>query len=207
MTEKKKPDEYRHLLAEDGFSVGEGDFVFRGAPDSLTVTESGEGRSPRGGPHDSGLQDSGVNNGGPSGSWLSKVLDSSPGNCFALVLRGAYTKEASLIKGGVRPLLDDMAQMLGSRLAVRDRANAPFHLGVNSAVLLRGEGAVLVSDSWYELRALALVVEKSCIASVAAPLLGGAHPIPFFETLLMRCIYLLKYRKTALRNNKEPVHG
>ena len=189
----RQTDEYKRLLAEDGFTVGDGDLVYRviaGAEASAGFREI----SPAGA-------------GSPSTDWLSRVLEASPGNRFALVLRGPFTKEASLLKGGVRPCLDDMAQMLGPRLAVRERGGTPFRLGVNSAVLLRGEGAVLAADSWYELHALALVVEKSCLAAVAAPLLGGAQPISFVESVLMRYIYLSKYRKTAGRARREATHG
>lgn len=191
MMEKKQFDEFASLLTEDGILVGEGDFAYR------ELADSGEGTGARGF----------LSDGASSGSWLALVLTVSPGNRFALVVRSPYAKDASLLKGGVRPYLDDMAQMIGLHLAVRDRGKRPFRLGVNSAVLLRGEGAVLAADSLYELRALALVVEKSCLAAVAAPLLGGAHSIPLFEALLMRCIYLLKYRKTAGRAKSESAYG
>lgn len=103
----------------------------------------------------------------------------------------------------IRPLLDDLAQMCGTGVPLRNPRPGTLRLAPDSAVLVRGQGAVCAARNAYELAALAQVVEKSAVAQAAAGLLGKRHPISLPEVMLMRLIYLSKYSRTARKRTAE----
>jgi L-fuculose-phosphate aldolase len=110
---------------------------------------------------------------------------------------------ASLECGVLEPLLDDFAQIAGASVAALDCGgeNAPARLvrslrGRN-AVLLKGRGALCCAGSREDAAAVAMVLEKECLAYFAASARGPIRPISPLECRLMRFVYLSRYAKKA----------
>jgi L-ribulose-5-phosphate 4-epimerase len=102
----------------------------------------------------------------------------------------------------VVPLLDDFAQIIGTsaRMAEYDGTSKSVpkvaaRLKGNSAVLVKGNGALCCGPNKYDAFAAVMVLAKNCKAMISAALLGGAKPINPLESMLMRYIYLKKYSK------------
>lgn len=124
-------------------------------------------------------------------------LRASRKNQVAMVSTELYTQLQARRGSTLHPYLDDMAQLLGPRVKVQRTPKSGLHLGANKVALIRGQGAICLATDRYELQALAMVLEKSCLASFASELLENTHGISLVESLLMRVIFLLKYGKTA----------
>lgn len=107
----------------------------------------------------------------------------------------------------VKPLLDDMAQIVGTSLRTAPRALDVSSLksvvkGLNkrNAVFIDGEGALCGASTMDDAHAICQVSEKACQAWVESAVLGGGHVINEVESWLMRTVYLKKYSKQAERN-------
>ena len=68
------------------------------------------------------------------------------------------------------------------------------------AVLVPGRGALVFGDDH---EAVAMVVEKAARAWIGAAGLGGAKPLPLWEALLMRAVYVRSYSKQAAAAHTE----
>lgn len=113
------------------------------------------------------------------------LLSSAP---FSLAVAGAGKT--------LYPLLDDAAQLIGPRITcVTSLSDIPARQKPLPAILVGGAGCLCCAPDPYEALALAMVVEKSCLALIGAWALGGAHRIPLLEAWLMRAIYLGKYSR------------
>jgi len=107
----------------------------------------------------------------------------------------------------VYPLLDDMAQIVGTSikitpsdpdaLSLRKTVKA-FH-GRN-AVFLENQGALCGGSSLDEAHAVCQVSEKACKAFIESSFIGGGHRINPLESWLMRTVYLKKYSRQNTRN-------
>lgn len=130
---------------------------------------------------------------------------------FNAVLHSTETAcvTASALGKPVRPVLDDMAQLVG--ITLRCVACPPHPTPAElrrfvkafarrNALLLKGNGALCASGDLADAYAVAMVTEKACKASVESQILGGAAVIPKAEALLMRIIYQKKYSKKQLTN-------
>lgn len=155
---------------------------------------------------DAGLETLGADGGAvPAGGEASELagllhrsaLDGGTGNRCFLLSRGPATLAAARAGTGLEPLLDDMAQMFGVRIARAAPRRNGFRPARNSAILVDGLGALCAAADPYELAALAQVTEKAAVAQAGGLALGKWHPISFAESLLMRAMYLLKYSKRA----------
>lgn len=100
------------------------------------------------------------------------------------------------------PLLDDFAQIIGTRVRVaeydgsaRSIKNVAGKLKGRNAVLIRGNGALCVGPNRSDAVAAEMVFEKNCKAIIYTTLLGKVKPINQLEAMLMRFIYLKKYSK------------
>jgi len=102
----------------------------------------------------------------------------------------------AVAKSGARlpVLLDDLAQLTGPSVPrARDFSAVRGRKAGHSAVFVAGEGCLCRGSDAYEAHALAMVVEKACMAFIGSSVLGGGKRIPFHEALLMRLIYKMKY--------------
>lgn len=124
-----------------------------------------------------------------------------------LLSTAPYTVACAERGANIYPLLDDMAQMAGTKLKCVPQKLRPALAG-RPAVLVKGRGALCFSSGLYDLHALAMVCEKSCLAAVGSSILGGARPIPLYEALAMRLVYRMKYSREAGKNgSREPAGG
>jgi L-fuculose-phosphate aldolase len=111
----------------------------------------------------------------------------------------------------VHPLLDDMAQIVGTTLKTAPEATDSASLkkivraikGRNS-VLISGQGALCSSGSMDDAHAICQVSEKACKSWIESAFLGGGHKINAVESALMRFVYLKKYSKQAENNTLRP---
>lgn len=103
-----------------------------------------------------------------------------------------FTVRFSTLRRALPPVLDDLAQLTGRHVA--SLRSTPRRRARADAVLVPGRGA-LVFGADHE--ALAMVVEKAARAWIGAAGLGGAKPLPLWEALLMRAVYVRSYSKQA----------
>jgi L-ribulose-5-phosphate 4-epimerase len=119
------------------------------------------------------------------------------------VASGPYAVAVSGCLAVVRPMLDDLAQLVGPTLPSVDLTKKNAFRRVHnilqrrSAVMIPGAGCLCVADNSSDAAAVAMVVEKACRVEIESSFLGGGYAISYPESLLMRIIYLAKYRKKA----------
>lgn len=108
-----------------------------------------------------------------------------------------YIMAASCLEGGIRPMLDDFAQIVGTtmRIVENDPGQIRKALKHSSAVLIRKYGALCCGVSEADAAAVALIVKKNCRAVLTAALFGEVKPLNPLECILMRQVYLKKYSK------------
>ncbi|MGE5679159.1 MAG: class II aldolase/adducin family protein [Pseudomonadota bacterium] len=108
-----------------------------------------------------------------------------------------YIAAASCLESGIRPMLDDFAQIVGTTMKIVD--NDPIQiksaLKHSSAVLIRKHGALCCGATKADAAAVAMIVEKNCRAVLTAALFGEVKPVNPLECMLMRQVYLKKYSK------------
>jgi len=99
----------------------------------------------------------------------------------------------------VRPLLDDFAQLAGTKVATvaEEPPAVASALKSASAVFLLGRGALCCGATRSDALAVGMVMEKNCKSLVGAALFGHIKPIHPLECHLMRFIYLRSYSKKA----------
>lgn len=111
----------------------------------------------------------------------------------------------------VYPLLDDMAQIVGTTLKTAPEGTDSSSLNKlvkaikgRNCVLIKGEGALCCSGSMDDAHAICQVSEKACKSWIESAFLGGGHKINAVESALMRFVYLKKYSKQAENNTLKP---
>jgi len=102
----------------------------------------------------------------------------------------------------IYPLLDDFAQIIGTSARVAEYngtlksvREVARQLKGNSAVLIKGKGALCCGPNRYDASAAVMVLAKNCKAIIISSLFSRVKPINPLEALLMRYIYLKKYSK------------
>ena len=107
------------------------------------------------------------------------------------VFKAAQTKRA------YRAQLDDMAQMIGAKLAVikAEPEAIKAALCTKSAVLAEGLGAICRADTKGDCDALLLLVEKACVGFLHTQALHVSAALSPLDTVLMRVVYKKKYSK------------
>jgi L-fuculose-phosphate aldolase len=109
----------------------------------------------------------------------------------------------------VPPILDDMAQIIGTSVRVAPYALPSTRKIVKGTVkalkgrmaaLMANHGAVCLGRDIEEAFVVCQVLEKACKAFIEAEFLGGAKHINKFEAFLMHQIYLKKYSAQDKKN-------
>lgn len=109
----------------------------------------------------------------------------------------------------VPPILDDMAQIIGTSVRVAPYALPSTRKIVKGTVkalkgrmaaLMANHGAVCLGRDIEEAFVVCQVLEKACKAFIEAEFLGGAKHINKFEAFLMHQIYLKKYSVQDKKN-------
>ena len=72
---------------------------------------------------------------------------------------------------------------------------AAKHLANRNVVFLNELGAVCTGSSLDEAEAVASVLEKNCLAKLYSEACGKRHHLEYFDALLQRTVYLMKYSK------------
>jgi L-ribulose-5-phosphate 4-epimerase len=123
-------------------------------------------------------------------AWLSPVelRDGST----AWLSAAPFTVRFSMLRRDLPPVLDDLAQLIGRRVA--STRWLPERAPRADALLVAGQGALVTGDDH---EAVAMVVEKGARAWIGAQGLGGARPLPLHEVMLMRAVYRRSYAKQA----------
>jgi L-fuculose-phosphate aldolase len=95
------------------------------------------------------------------------------------------------------PLVDDFAQIIGSK--VKTVAENPKKIAAalksTSAVFIQGQGALCCGANELDAQAVGMILEKCCKAKLCGEFFGGAKPIGWLDSRLMRNVYLKKYSK------------
>ncbi len=128
---------------------------------------------------------------------VSAIIHSSSPATLAM----SYTGEV------VKPLLDDMAQLVGVSIQSTEAKTTPKNLSTllkklkrRNAVFLAEQGALCCAETLDDAHAVCQVTEKACQAWIESSFLGGGHAISKIEALLMRWVYLKKYSKKNKTN-------
>jgi L-fuculose-phosphate aldolase len=97
----------------------------------------------------------------------------------------------------VPALIDDYAFIVGPDAKVAEpipeKVAAAF--GNRSAVFVRGLGALCCAANRSDAEAIMMLIEKNVMAMRAAEQYGKIRPIPYWERLLLRKVYVSKYSK------------
>jgi L-fuculose-phosphate aldolase len=109
----------------------------------------------------------------------------------------------------VPPILDDMAQLIGTSVRVAPYALPSTNKIVKGTVkalkgrmaaLMANHGAVCIGRDLNEAFVVCQVLEKACKAFIEAEFLGGAKGINKFEAYIMHQFYLRKYSTQDKKN-------
>jgi len=108
----------------------------------------------------------------------------------------------SRLDSGLKPLLDDFAQIVGTKIkTVKNDPTLIFQpLKSVSAVMVKDIGAVCWGKNEPDAEAVSMIVRKNCKAYFASSAFGHPKYIKPWECLLMRRVYLKKYSKMAEKN-------
>lgn len=95
------------------------------------------------------------------------------------------------------PLLDDFAQIVGTKVKTivkkpNEIANA---LKPTYAVIIKDDGAFCCGASEGDVTAVEMIMKKNCKAHIFGELFGDVKPISWFDSKLMRVVYMKKYSK------------
>jgi len=113
----------------------------------------------------------------------------------------------SRVGSAVYPMLDDFAQIIGTKAPLTDiskhkrpgraASNIARAIKGRNAVMLYNNGALCSGPSTSDALAAEMILDKNCKAVIASALSGLGKPINPLECLLMRYVYLKRYSKKA----------
>lgn len=104
---------------------------------------------------------------------------------------------ASRLNKTMKPLLDDFAQICGTKVKVASYDKCAKLLKGRNAVLIKGQGALCCGSNEGDAQAVDMIMSKSALALLTTKVFGKAKAINPVEAKLMRVVYLLKYSKKA----------
>lgn len=98
--------------------------------------------------------------------------------------------------------LDDMAQMIGKSIPVRERNSSSVMraLQKKKAVMVKGMGIIVCAENEEDVNALEILVKKAAICHIHASLCREKGALSGVDTALMHLVYEKKYAK---QNRKE----
>jgi len=125
-----------------------------------------------------------------------RIFGARKGRSVVLLSTGRFTVRASESGKSIRAYLDDFAQIAGPSIPCADGFSRIRGAALSRpATLVRGIGCLCAADSLYDALAVAMVVEKNCLALAGGTALGGLRSIAVHEALLMRAVYAFKYSR------------
>lgn len=128
---------------------------------------------------------------------VSKRMDIKIDGIITLQNKSSEAIALSYLGSALRPMVDDFAQIVGTRMQTveNDKAAIQKALKKANAVFVVGHGAICTGSTQRDAEAVSMIVEKNCKAFVGASIHGIVHPINAFESKLMNVVYKLKYSK------------
>ncbi len=111
-------------------------------------------------------------------------------------------KRFSRLSSDLRPLLDDFAQIVGTKIKTVENDTGLIFPALKpvSAVMVRDIGAVCWGKNEMDAEAASMILRKNCKAYFAASAFGCPKYIKPLECVLMRREYLKKYSKMTEKN-------
>jgi L-fuculose-phosphate aldolase len=97
----------------------------------------------------------------------------------------------------VKPLLDDFAQICGTKVKCVATEKAAKAIKGKNAVLIKGQGALCCGSDEGDAQAVDMIMSKQSLTLLGSKALGKAKAINPVESALMRVVYLMKYSKQA----------
>ena len=97
----------------------------------------------------------------------------------------------------MKPLLDDFAQICGTKVKSATVDNCGKKIKGKNAVLLKDQGALCCGAVEGDAQAVDMIMSKSALALLGSKVFGKAKTINPVESALMRVVYLAKYSKKA----------
>ena len=129
--------------------------------------------------------------------WSASIKEMQ--GCYSFVSRSPFLVRYSNLGKDLEAYLDDMAQIAGPSIknivGSTNQKELASALKNAPAVLLKGKGAVCISNNEDEARFLCMVLEKTAMAAYFAKKNGYASPIPDKIANEYRRNYLEKYSK------------
>ena len=108
------------------------------------------------------------------------------------------TVAASSLGKTMKPLLDDFAQICGTKIkTVNDYDKIGKAIKGKNAVLLKDQGALCCGAVEGDAEAVDMIMSKASVTLLGSKVFGEPKAINPVEALLMRVIYLKKYSKQA----------
>lgn len=104
---------------------------------------------------------------------------------------------ASRLQKPMKPLLDDFAQICGTKIKIASYDKCAKAVKGRNAVLIKDQGALCCGSNEGDAQAVDMIMSKSALALLSSKIFGKAKAINPIEAKLMRVVYLLKYSKKA----------
>jgi L-ribulose-5-phosphate 4-epimerase len=103
----------------------------------------------------------------------------------------------SLADLSLRPFVDDFAQIIGTKVKTVDDNPKSIAAALKNtcAVFMKGQGALCCGADEMDVKAVEMILEKCCKAKLCGEFFGGAKPIGWLDSRLLRNVYLKKYSK------------
>lgn len=116
-----------------------------------------------------------------------------------IISSSPFTLKMSRLGRSLAPYLDDQAQIVGTsiRSVPEDAPSVQIRdaLKKNSAVFIKGRGALCFGSDESEAMAVCLVLEKGCTAAYLAANTEDARPVGGISAMVERTVYVKKYSK------------
>ncbi|HPD02256.1 MAG TPA: class II aldolase/adducin family protein [Eubacteriales bacterium] len=114
-----------------------------------------------------------------------------------------YAALAAEGKRSIPPILDDMAQIVGTSLPFAETGREAGKINAFRCCVLTVRGLFATARTTEEAVTATLVAEKSARCYIKAKALGGAKRIPRWHAVLMHIVYKIKYSKKNIERQKE----
>lgn len=125
---------------------------------------------------------------------LARFLQNEHG--YAQIFRSPAVDACLQQKKAVRAQVDDMAQMIGSKIPMaKNLSDVENMMKKYNAVLVPDCGAVIRAESEDDLRAMKLLVDKACLCAAHTRASGREKKLSTVDVALMHFVYLNKYSK------------
>ncbi len=116
-----------------------------------------------------------------------------------------YTLAMSKTNRTLRPLVDDFAQIIGTKAETILKVPRQFGIELKkaSAVFIGDNGALCCGATESDALAVEMILEKCSKAQICATLFGSVKPLSWLDSKLMRLVYMKKYSKQFAAKNVE----